>query len=118
MHGTKAGRFSCHVKGCDAQFYHRVQLMGHLKTQHDLTIYTKKYTKLICGVYSNSRTCSLTVQQTKEFPNWEAFETWKEEGEAHAHLTYNAMARESNTAGKCFINKLTQCHNIIHTYPF
>ena len=91
----KHGRFKCHIEECADCYFHRSELINHLKSKHGICI-GRLY--LTCYHFSILLVASMaiilhvliypyhfsTVQETKDFHNWMQFITWKEEEEEGA----------------------------------
>ena len=84
---TSAGRFVCHIKSCGEQFYHASKMIQHYKMKHgthiseaDHCIYTSQ-----CHYYTY--TCTVGTD-TKQFPSWEAFMSWKDAEEESTYTCF------------------------------
>ena len=84
---TSAGRFVCHFQSCGEQFYHASKMIQHYKMKHGTRISETDH----C-IHHNATTthdCTCTVgTETKQFPSWEAFMTWKEAKEESTYTCF------------------------------
>ena len=60
---------------CCGSFYHATAIVRHCKDEHETNI----------GIFNNGVAKITLVVQTKEFPSWVSFNSWREEEEAITH---------------------------------